>query len=241
MTFEINYEKLEEVYRDLQGQSFWKPNEGENIIRIMPAYNEYGDWFKEVFFHYEIGPVKANFPCRRSFGQDCYVCNVAEAVRANNPDLTRRLFRRRRFFMNIVDLNQPGKGVQVYACGPTVARDIFSYVRDRKRYGLVLDPDSGRNIVIERIGQGRDSRYIVKIDPEPTPIPNKKWLDSLYNLDEIVRPPTDEDMRAALPDSYIKNPDLIVGPSQTPPKPLPSSISDTDSISKQLEDLLGGD
>ncbi len=246
MTFEINYEKLEEVYRDLQGQSFWKPSEGENIIRIMPAYNEAGDWFKEVFFHYEVGPVKANFPCRRSFGQDCYICNIAEAVRPSNPDLTRKLYRRRRFFMNIVDMNQPGKGVQVYACGPMVARDIFSYVRDRKRYGLVLDPDNGRNIVIERMGQGRDSRYIVKIDPESTPIANRKWLDNLYNLDEIVRPPLEEDVRASLPDSYIKNPDILI--SSSPSKGLPPSRSSkptedisTESISRQLESLLGGE
>lgn len=254
MSFSVDYEKIEEKYKDLQGQSFWKPGDGENLIRIMPPYNEIGEWFKETFFHFEIGPTKKHLPCRKAFGSDCFICKVADAVRTSNPDLTKKLYRRRRFYMNVVDLNAPGKGVQVFVCGPTLCRDIISYVRDRRRYGEVLDPDKGKNIVIERFGQGRESRYIVKIEPDSTPITNKKWLDGLYNLDEIVRMPSEEEVKEALPSSYVKNPDLLAesesydrkAPSLPPSVPssgsgVPPKVDALSSISKQLEDLLGGD
>ena len=57
-----------------QRNNFWRPQEGENNVRILPTAD--GDPFKDRWFHYNVG--QAGFLCpKKNFGDDCPVCNFA--------------------------------------------------------------------------------------------------------------------------------------------------------------------
>ena len=47
---------------------FWKPPEGESVIRIIPSKD--GDPFKEFWFHYNLGDNRGFLSPKRNFGED---------------------------------------------------------------------------------------------------------------------------------------------------------------------------
>ena len=76
----INLDKMKQKLSAAQGKGgkksdFWRPQDGENVIRILPSPDE--DPFKEHHFHYNLGN-NSGFLCpKRNFGDDCPVCNFA--------------------------------------------------------------------------------------------------------------------------------------------------------------------
>ena len=83
----INLEKMRQKLNKITGadkgkNEFWRPEEGENNVRIVPTPD--GDPFKEKWFHYNVGT--SGFLCpKRNFGDDCPVCNFANRL-WNEPD-----------------------------------------------------------------------------------------------------------------------------------------------------------
>ena len=75
----INIDKMKQKLAAAQGKGgkksdFWRPQDGENVIRILPSPDE--DPFKEHHFHYNLGN-NSGFLCpKRNFGDDCPVCNL---------------------------------------------------------------------------------------------------------------------------------------------------------------------
>ena len=76
----INIDKMKQKLSAAQGRGgkksdFWRPQDGESVIRILPSPDE--DPFKEHHFHYNLG-ANSGFLCpKRNFGDDCPVCNFA--------------------------------------------------------------------------------------------------------------------------------------------------------------------
>ena len=61
-----------------KSSSFWKPQEGEQTIRIVPTAD--GDPFKDYWFHYNVGK-NSGFLCpKKNYGEDCPVCDFASKL-----------------------------------------------------------------------------------------------------------------------------------------------------------------
>lgn len=179
--------KNSSMFADFEEIPFWKPEIGENRIRILPPWDNKGEWFKDTWQHW-IG--NKPFTCRGMIKDDCHLC--AKAV--ENPELKAK----RRVLFNIIDLKNPGQGVQVWSVGTLTAKPIFDY-DDNQDYGDITNPETGHDIVINRTGKGKhDTRYTIMASPKKTRISDFQWLEELYDLDNLYPIASNQDMIQAL-------------------------------------------
>ena len=54
--------------KDSGDNKFWRPNDGEQAIRIVPT--EDGDPFREFHFHYNVGQNRGLLCPKRNFGDE---------------------------------------------------------------------------------------------------------------------------------------------------------------------------
>ena len=150
----INLDKMKQKLAAAQGKGekksdFWRPQEGENVIRILPSPDE--DPFKEHHFHYNLGN-RSGFLCpKRNFGDDCPVCNFATKLfNEGSPESVQQaksLFARQRFFSPVLVRGQESEGVKVWGYGKTVYETLLSLVLNPD-YGDITDPEDGTDLVL---------------------------------------------------------------------------------------------
>jgi len=150
----INLDKMKQKLAAAQGKGekksdFWRPQEGENVIRILPSPDE--DPFKEHHFHYNLGN-RSGFLCpKRNFGDDCPVCNFATKLfNEGSPESVQQaksLFARQRFFSPVLVRGEESEGVKVWGYGKTVYETLLSLVLNPD-YGDITDPEDGTDLVL---------------------------------------------------------------------------------------------
>lgn len=131
----------------------------------------------------------------------CPVCELVEQM-ANSENAHERkqaqeLKVQIRYPILLVDLNQPGKPVpRVYEAPISVVQGIMKWVANRK-YGNIMDLDTGRNIVISR---SKDHKGFTKYEVMPDPETSKIEIDpeSIPQLREILKPRSREDIEYAI-------------------------------------------
>ena len=64
--------------KDSGDKKFWRPNDGEQAIRIVPTQD--GDPFREFFFHYNVGNNRGFLCPKRNYGDGCPVCEFASQL-----------------------------------------------------------------------------------------------------------------------------------------------------------------
>ena len=95
----IDIKKMRQKLADLHNKGgngntrFWKPQDGENVIRILPTAD--GDPFKHFHFHYNIGDAKGGILCpKKNFGNDCPVCDFVSKLYNNGDEESRNMARK---------------------------------------------------------------------------------------------------------------------------------------------------
>ena len=141
-------QELESGGRQKSDNVFWKPQEGDQDIRIVPT--EDGDPFKVFHFHYNLGEAaRGGVLCpKRQFGDNCPVCDFASKLWQEGTDDSKRmaksLFVRQRFFSPVIVRGEEEQGVKIWGYGKTIYETLL---------GLVLNPDYGD---ITDVDQGVD-------------------------------------------------------------------------------------
>ena len=141
-------QELESGGKQKSDNVFWKPQEGDQDIRIVPT--EDGDPFKVFHFHYNLGEAaRGGVLCpKRQFGDNCPVCDFASKLWQEGTDDSKRmaksLFVRQRFFSPVIVRGEEEQGVKIWGYGKTIYETLL---------GLVLNPDYGD---ITDIDQGVD-------------------------------------------------------------------------------------
>jgi hypothetical protein len=141
-------QELESGGRQKSDNVFWKPQEGDQDIRLVPT--EDGDPFKVFHFHYNLGEAaRGGVLCpKRQFGDNCPVCDFASKLWQEGTDDSKRmaksLFVRQRFFSPVIVRGEEEKGVKIWGYGKTIYETLL---------GLVLNPDYGD---ITDVDQGVD-------------------------------------------------------------------------------------
>lgn len=144
--------KGEDKEENVKNSIFFKPEEGEQDIRIVPSPD--GDPLKEVFFHYDVPGQENGILCpKRNDGEKCPICEFAsklwkEGVQEDDEEsknMAKKLFVRSRYFSPIVIRGRENEGAKLYGYGKKAYEMLLGYILDPD-YGDITDPESGTDI-----------------------------------------------------------------------------------------------
>lgn len=149
----IDLDRMKSKLNSLTGKGskrndFWKPNDGESNIRIVPTDD--GDPFKEYFFHYNVS--SGGFLCpKRNYGDDCAVCNFANQLWNEGTEESKKqakdFFAKQRFFSPVLVRGEEAEGVKVWGYGKMAYEKLLNIVLDPD-YGDVTDAENGNDLKI---------------------------------------------------------------------------------------------
>lgn len=185
-----NLDTVRRVFSGIdQGDKYWKPKQGKNIIRILPSNREDGNFaFHSIQHHgFKVDGKNRAYPCMLSFKKPCPVCKViAYHDTDTDPDVQEALKligARHQFLMNVIDRGVNDGKVKIYAAPKTVMTEIYHFVSDDD-YGDITDEDEGHDVKIDRTGEMLATRYSTRVSPKTSPIGVDGWEDQLFNLEK---------------------------------------------------------
>jgi hypothetical protein len=153
----------------------WKPGDGENCIRILPATWDDAEHFGlDIFVHYNVGPESSAFlDLKRMKGEPDPISEAYDAATAEGDDeYAKELRSVKRVLVYLINRDKPKEGVQMWAMPWTVDKDIATQSTDSRTRELLYvdDPDDGYDLYITREGTGARTKYTVKIARNPSPV-----------------------------------------------------------------------
>jgi hypothetical protein len=222
------YEKEVQAIHDDRGfalANFWSPKVGSNLIRILPNKNAATDpdavFFQKFRVHWHVGPDDKRLTCRKSLGEneECPVCDYVEELKASERKedvlLAENMRSSPRYAMNIIDVKDVGKGVQVFECSTGLFEDICAFFLDEE-WGDLDDLDAGHNINVGRTGTTKkDTRYSVVPSPKPTKL-KASIMEKVIDLSEFFKVPDVEKMQAVLAGDDVEEAGEKKEPSENP-------------------------
>jgi hypothetical protein len=190
--YETNMSKIKEAqerYSKKRGVEFWKPKEGDSLVRILPPWNDEGVWYLEVPYHYGLGEENKRAICpKRLLGKKCYICEKVKELQNLGNDakpLAEKIRAKNTFYYNILDLKDLDKGVQIMQSGVTIFKDLLFYDLDEE-WGNITHKKTGYNIVINREGTtATNTKYKVSPKKNSSPLTDPSVLENLFDLSEI--------------------------------------------------------
>ena len=176
-----------------RNSGFWTAAVGPNNIRVMPTWDEEGFFYRETWIHFSVGPEKKVLTCLRPYGKKCFLCEKYYEFRAsddpNDQKSAKDIKGSRRVMMNIVDLDDIERGVQVFSAPIRgVWENILTWIQDddpKTGWGDITDVEKGYDLHIERKGTGLGTSYVTTIDKESSPFEETNLLDDLKDLNEV--------------------------------------------------------
>lgn len=162
----------------------YKFKEGENRLRILPPWDDSGEWHVEAYFHYELGKEPIWCP-KENRNQPCPICEMADDMRASGDKEGAYKYRASlRCFANVLDLDQKEADeklkVRVMSFPMGLRDSILPLFDADGEFGVgdFTDPKTGRNLKITTEGQKKARKYKnVEAGNKPVEIPN--WEDKV--------------------------------------------------------------
>ena len=208
----IDIKKMRQKLADLHnrggkgGARFWKPSEGENVVRIIPTKD--GDPFKHFHFHYNVGEKTGILCPKKNFGDECPVCDFVSKLYNDGDDdsiqMARKLVAKSRFFSPVVVRGEDAEGVKVWGYSKTVYENLLQLVLNPD-YGDITDPNNGTDLVLT-YGKAPGAMYpstnitarrkttAISADPDQM----SEYLDSEPDFDNLFEVKSKEDVSAIL-------------------------------------------
>ena len=190
-------------------KSFWKPQPGKQVVRIVPYKFNKDNPFIELFFHYSLGDNKT-YLSPVSFGRPDPVQEFADKLKSTgNKDewiQGKRLEPKMRTFAPVVVRGKESEGVKFWGFGKTVYQELLGVIADPD-YGDITDATNGRDIGIERQtpaeAGNQYGKTTVRVKPNQTAVTDDaKLLESLMdnqsNLTELYNEPTYDELKDVL-------------------------------------------
>ena len=190
-------------------KSFWKPQPGKQVVRIVPYKHNKDNPFIELFFHYSLGDNKT-YLSPVSFGRPDPVQEFADKLKSTgNKDewiQGKRLEPKMRTFAPVIVRGQESEGVKFWGFGKTVYQELLSVIADPD-YGDITDAMNGRDIMIERQtpaeAGNQYGKTTVRVKPNQTPITEddnqlQSIFDNQADLTELYTEPSYDDLKEVL-------------------------------------------
>lgn len=184
---------------------------GEHNIRILPAFNESGRWFRRYgqYFEVPIGGKKLTYtaPSLESPPEPDLLAQYLESIKDTDRDKYYQYRASVRFDFNVAFLDEDGNVLEgddgapkvgVLSLPPSAARPILEAA---KRHGDPTDPEDGYNFMIRKKKTGPkqwDVDYTVMPDRDNTPLSDWGILEHITDLEEIRNVPSLEEQKEML-------------------------------------------
>jgi len=204
-------------------ENFWKPEPGNQVVRVVPYKHNKDNPFIELHFHYNLGNKTYLSPL--SFGRPDPVQEFADKLKSSGDKddwiQGKRLEPKMRTFVPVVVRGRESEGVKFWGFGKTVYQELLGVIADPD-YGDITDPINGRDIGIERQtpaeAGNQYGKTTVRVKPNQTPITeNKTLLESVFenqpDVTELYTEPSYDDLKEAL--AIYLNPDNDTGTDTT--------------------------
>lgn len=188
--------------------NFWKPEPGQQVVRIVPYKHNKDNPFIELFFHYNLGNNKT-YLSPLSFGRPDPVAEFADKLKSTgNKDewiQGKRLEPKMRTFAPVIVRGKESEGVKFWGFGKTVYTELLGFYADPD-YGDLSDPMNGRDVVVEFTpseGPGQYPKTTIRVKPNVTPVTEDKNVAEKIaqhqpDLKNIFKEPTYDDLKDAL-------------------------------------------
>jgi hypothetical protein len=247
----MDIEQIKECLNQLQSATstmnhFWKPPSGKTQIRIVPYRFNKDNPFIELYFHYNLGNNRT-YLSPVSFGKPDPVKEFSDKLKsAGSRDewlQGKRLEPKMRTFAPVVVRGSESEGTKFWGFGKTVYQELLSFIADPD-YGDIVDPISGRDIVVERQtpaeAGNQFGKTTIRVKPNQTTLTDdSNLLEQLVGeqekLTELYTEPTYDELTEALK-QYL-NPEEENESSSETDTNTKSDSSDKDSVS-DIEDAF---
>ena len=190
--------------------NLWKPQPGNQIVRIVPYKFNKDNPFIELYFHYDLGGK--NYLSPISFGRPDPIEEFAQKLKSTGSKddyrLGRKVEAKMRTYAPVVVRGEETQGVRFWGFGKTVYQELLSIIADPD-YGDITDAVSGRDVAVvfktaEETGKSFPSTSI-RVKPNQTPITEDASLletltENQKNITEIYQEQSYEDLTQALND-----------------------------------------
>ena len=211
----LNLDLMKQKMASLTGKgdgkknNFWRPQDGENNIRIVPTAD--GDPFKEKFFHYGIGGQSFLCP-KRNFGDDCPACNFANQLWNEGTEESKKqakeMFAKQRFFSPVLVRGEEQEGIRVWGYGKMAYEKLLTIVLDPD-YGDITDPETGNDLKLMygKLPGASFPRTDIRPRPRKTALCDDavggdercaELLETIPNFDEIFERKTTEEVQSIM-------------------------------------------
>lgn len=154
----------------------FKPQEGTNIIRIVPLVSNPSFPFVEAHFHYLGGKT---YLSPLTFGEADPIEEFAQKLRGDGGlskeewEQTKKFVPKLRTFVPVIVRGKETEGVRFWGFGKTTYKELLSFMEDED-YGDIVDIKTGRDIKIEFTpGEKSDTKFpqtTIKVHPKQTPL-----------------------------------------------------------------------
>lgn len=165
-----------------------------------PFWHDFG----QHFIKDSTGTMKAVYVCtEKTFARSCAVCEaVAQGIKGATDDATMKILQDAksagRVLVNALQLDsaEPHK-VHILELAPTAFEQIVSIAAEWEEAGESVLGASGKDIIINRTGTGKQTKYVVQVGAKATAVP-ASVCEKMNNLDEYVAQESTEHQQRAL-------------------------------------------
>ena len=188
---------------------FWRPDEGEYTVRLLPWKDSDGQPFKERWFYYNIGN-NPGLLAPYQFGKPDPIQELINKLRDDGSkesyELAKKLYPKMRSYAPVVVRGEEDRGIRIWAFGKTVYQSLLIIMLDED-YGDITDPIDGRDVKVvctkapgrmwamtEVRPRGKQSRLSGDGDLA------KKWLGEIPDLDDMYTCKTYEELEKIVND-----------------------------------------
>ena len=190
-------------------KNFWKPEPGNQVVRVVPYKHNKDNPFIELFFHYNLGNNKT-YLSPLSFGRADPVAEFADKLKSTgNKDewiQGKRLEPKMRTFAPVIVRGKESEGVKFWGFGKTVYQELLGVIADPD-YGDITDATNGRDIGIERQtpaeAGNQYGKTTVRVKPNQTAITEDSEqlqgvFDNQADLTELYNEPSYDELKEVL-------------------------------------------
>jgi hypothetical protein len=227
--------------------NLWKPQPGNQLVRIVPYKFNKDNPFIELYFHYDLGGK--NYLSPMSFGRPDPIEEFAQKLKGTGSKddyrLGRKVEAKMRTYAPVIVRGEENQGVKFWGFGKTVYQELLSIIADPD-YGDITDAVNGRDIAVqfktaEETGKSFPSTSI-RVKPNQTPITeDASLLESLTenqkNITEIYQEQSYEDLTQALND-YLNGSSTEEEEKQEETTPANNVVYDSKKTSDAFDDLF---
>ena len=228
--------------------NLWKPQPGNQIVRIVPYKFNKDNPFIELYFHY--GLAGKNYLSPISFCRPDPFEEFAQKLKGTGSKddyrLARKVEAKMRTYAPVIVRGEESQGVKFWGFGKTVYQELLSIIADPD-YGDITDAVSGRDVAVEfktaeETGASFPSTSI-RVKPNQTPITEDASLletltENQKNITDIYQERSYDDLTQALND-YLQGGSTTEEESKEEKKvATPSTTYSSKETSDAFDDLF---